>query len=170
MTPSWVSLLAAFLSAGIAFGAATYTQHRADRRAREERQQDARREALRWEREDVARTYDHRRAAYVAFITALESFHRYYDSDEYQYRGDLDNDDYRPAQEAFGQVEIYGSKVAIHLALKALHELYGWSNQEGADNRRALTAYLNAVRSELGIPDMPHRAALTSAEDVDKSS
>ena len=68
-TPLWVPLVVTALG----FVGIVVTQFIANRRERKNWDRERKRERERWSREDQARTFEHRRAAYVEFYESLRS-------------------------------------------------------------------------------------------------
>lgn len=72
-TPLWVPLVVAALGFVSTVVGIVVTQIMANRRERASWQRDTDREQQRWQREDQARTFEHRHTAYVEFYEALRA-------------------------------------------------------------------------------------------------
>lgn len=165
-TPLWVPLVVAAigvlgtLSAGIA--GVLITQRRSDRReeAAWARQREREREV--WEREDRQRTFDHRRMAYEQFYEAVQT----YANAVQGYRKGLiervPDDVHNAAFELLQRLHIYAFPEVSKLSVVAYLSADTWEHMPGSDAetarrgeryRKAESELLDAMRSDLGIPN-----------------
>lgn len=136
--------------AGVVLGAllAMHAQRHADRR-------DAARLQLECEREDAARSYEHRRDAYVDFF---KEFYRFLNAfEEASARGKFDPpDDYLvPLYDRVIQIQIFGTQEAAKLADKAFDDLSDGVFLGDDLDPTALELLRNEIRRDLSIPDRP---------------
>lgn len=165
-TPLWVPLLVALLgvigtAAGTIVGV-VMTQHAARQREADARTHELERERARWAREDEARTFEHRRQAYLDLYVALRDVMDRFD--------ELKPGDTLPQWRdvlwgKFPAVGMYGSNAVAELSDTAVDLLITSAMQQGraaetaGDMRElALDAFSqlrNKMREELGVPDGP---------------
>lgn len=132
-TPLWLTLIVALLSPGGALLGVWVTQRRADRRDDATFARELARERERWAREDQARTFEHRRAAYIEYYEALRRMsidvhnHGYglSDGDE---GGELPFGWQTDAWEKLQHVELYASPRTAQLAHNAYSTTYRWGD------------------------------------------
>lgn len=156
-TPIWVPLVVALLG----LGGILYTQHRADRRADADRKRELEREKTRWAREDAARSYEHRRAAYADFI---KGFHRQWkalaDATNEELGGRADYQappDYLDALRGnLFDIQIFGTENAAKLAGRAFLVLHNQVSHGEASPYSVLVPLMQEVRRDLSIADRPH--------------
>lgn len=147
------------------------TQTMANRRERESWRRDTNREQQRWEREDQARTFEHRRVAYVEFFEAL----RRMQLAAYNHGMGLTAWDTREMPEGWHteafqrlqQLEFYASQDVSLAANIAYSETWTWGDQTafGEDDGKfydtqeyiddVTNRTLQAIRDDLRIPDSP---------------
>lgn len=160
-TPIWVPLVVAFFGALFGLGGIELTQRRADRRFAAERKHQLEREQALWAREDAARSYEHRRAAYADFI---KEFHRQWmalaDATNEELGGRADYEaplDYLDA--LYGnlvEIQIFGTEKAAKLAEDVFRALL--AGVVRSTTEIALDVHmplLNEIRRDLSIPDRP---------------
>jgi hypothetical protein len=154
------------LAAGIA--GVLITQRRADEREAVAWKRQRERERELWQREDMMRTFDHRRAAYVELISATDNLTR----DLGRFRKDGPDPSFSAFGEALEMVKIYGSPEVIKLAKEAeinadiwLDAIHGtsveamseplwlpYATREAWAYRRSGEAILDRIREELQVP------------------
>jgi hypothetical protein len=145
-TPLWIPLAAAAIAVVGTLGGVIFTQA-----------WNGRLEQRRWAREDVNRTYEHRRSAYVDFQQELDRLQPIF--------WDPDREPTPPDRAAFAGLEermvaitIYGTHEAVRLAQDCMVKL--WQSAQNPKNAevsrdafRARAGYLNQIREELGVPE-----------------
>ena len=163
--PMWMSIDATWLPAvagivGTLAGVAL-TQlslgRRDDRRWQLEREH----ERTIWARDDANRTYDHRRQAYIDFLTEADRLKRTCET-----AIETGNTD-RPSDDAFDvltdrwtAVHVYGSEKGADLASQCLENLRLWAwnlDDDGLadDVLQFWNQYVEQVRRDLGVPHGP---------------
>lgn len=172
-TPLWLTLLVAALSPASALFGVWLTQRRADRREDATFTRESERERARWLREDQARTFDHRRSAYIDFYESLRTMgvrvhnHGYGLSDECDEGDELPFGWHTDTWVKLQQLELYASPEVTTLANDAYSATYGWGfgarhgqfgttyhdDEDVADV--AKDALLRAIRADLKVPDSP---------------
>jgi hypothetical protein len=145
------------------------TQARSDKRDALNWERQRQREHEAWQREDAARTFEHRREVYGAFYESLrETSLRVYNhgmglTDEE--RSELPFDWQLPLFERLLRLNLYATSSVRDAAQGAYSGVYRWgaatrlaaddddfyANQEAADE--AEDEFLNAIRADLLIPD-----------------
>ena len=107
-------------------------------------------------REDLKRTYEHRRAAYVEFQQELDRLKGLLHSN----RESIANDDpvYNELASRWTPVRVYGTYEADNLAFECLDQLQMWGYEPengklGDEVYTAATRYLFQIRKELGVPE-----------------
>ena len=166
-TPLWVTLVVAALGFVSTVVGIVITQVMANRRELASWQRDTDREQQRWQREDQARTFEHRRTTYVEFYEALRAMmvraygHGLGFSDE---GNELPEGWQTQAFQAAQRLEVYATPDVREKASVAYSAAWQWGhstrhgqdddefydNQEIAD--RAQIAVLQAIRSDLSVP------------------
>jgi hypothetical protein len=161
----------------VGLGGVMFTQIRADRRARLERdREDVRltaererenvrlsrereRDQATWAREDADRSYEHRRDAYVDFVKELHQQQRTsvaVDAEAEEGHGDpnwkFPDDWFDRSYSCLVQIQIFGTKEAAMLAEKALQTFYYGSRLDLQD---MLDNLQSEIRRDLSIPDRP---------------
>ncbi|GLE56388.1 hypothetical protein NJBCHELONAE_16970 [Mycobacteroides chelonae] len=172
MAPLWLTLVLAGLSPASALLGVWLTQRRADRREDAAFTRELAREHERWQREDQMRTFDDRRAAYVEFYESLRKMglrvhdHAYGLSNECDEGAELPFGWQTDAWEKLQHLELYASPQVALLATEAYHAAYRWGygarhgqfgstyHQDEESSDRAKLALLEAVRSDLSVPDV----------------
>ncbi len=139
------------------------TQRRADRRedARWQRERD--REQALWAREDAARSYEHRRTAYVDFIKEFN--YRWNVSVEVEVEvevevqgfpnGDPPEDFFVPVYDLLTPIEIFGTREAAKLAREAFQVLADRAFTKQGLPPDVLRPFQDEIRRDLSIPDRP---------------
>ena len=168
-TPLWLTLVVAALSPSGALLGVWLTQRRADRRDDATFARELARERERWAREDQARTFEHRRTAYVEFYESLREMgvrvhnHGYGLSDDCDEGGELPFGWQTDAWEKLQHLEIYASPEVAHLASEAYSTTYRWGHnarhgrwgptyhddEEVVDAAKALV--LESIRADLNV-------------------
>jgi hypothetical protein len=151
-TPLWVPLAVAGLAVLGTLAGVVFTQvwnSRLEER-RWSRENDRLREAQ--AREDVNRTYEHRRVAYVDFLQEINRLERTYIS--YPQKPirpprSLTDPVYKSLVESYAAVELYGTVEADQIAVECM-AMFAAGRLE--DYYAAGVAYLNRIRKDLGIP------------------
>jgi hypothetical protein len=153
-TPIWVPLVVAFLGlAGILL-----TQHLANRRQDAQWQRERQREQAVWAREDAARSYEHRRDSYVAFI---KEFNRLLDTynDAAKERGlanaRFPRDFLDSLDDHLVQIRIFGTQEAWKLAAEAEQALFFRVCLGKFMPPDSLAPLRSEIRRDLSIPDRP---------------
>ncbi|MDN4519602.1 hypothetical protein JN086_07515 [Mycolicibacterium austroafricanum] len=169
-TPLWLTLLVAALSPVSALFGVWLTQRRADRREDATFTRELARERARWQREDQARTFEHRRSAYVDFYESLRTMgvrvhnHGYGLSDECDEGEELPFGWQTDTWIKLQHLEMYASPQVAELASNAYSTTYQWGfgarhgqfgatyhgDEEVADVAKA--ALLQAIRADLNVP------------------
>jgi hypothetical protein len=158
-TPLWVPLAAAGLAVVGTLGGVVFTQ-----------MWNGRLEGRRWAREDVNRTYEHRRAAYVEFLQELERLQRrFIDPDWEPVEPPARHDPvFNSLNDRFSALLVYGTVEAHKRAVKCFHCLQhvavdaqyaAVDAEEGIDFWVAKADYITQIRVDLGVPER------TPAED-----
>jgi CHASE1-domain containing sensor protein len=144
----WVPLVSVVLSVLLTSGSTMLVQRHADRR-------DAARRQLERERENAARSYEHRRDAYVDFIK--ESYRLWNAFEEASAGGKFDAPaEYLvPLYDRVIQVQIFGTREAAKLAEKAFENLSDGVFLGDDPDPTALKLLRNEIRRDLSIPDRP---------------
>ncbi len=110
------------------------TQRRADKRDDATFARELARERERWVREDQARTFEHRRTAYVEFYDSLRKMGLCVHDHGYGLSEDCDEGDELPfgwqtdAWEKLQHLELYASPTVAQLASKAYSTTYSWGH------------------------------------------
>ena len=139
-TPLWVPLVVAALGFVSTVVGIVVTQIMANRRERASWQRDTDREQQRWQREDQARTFEHRHTAYVEFYEALRAMMlRVYDhgmglSDE---GNELPEGWQNDAAEAVRRLEVYAAPDVSTRAIAAYDATWRWgqATRHGQDDQ-----------------------------------
>jgi hypothetical protein len=158
MATALISLLAAFVAGLLTLGTAVLTQRRADRREDARWNREREREQTLWAREDAARSYEHRRAAYADFI---KGFHRQWkalaDATNEESGGRADYQappDYLDALRGnLFDIQIFGTENAAKLAGRAFLVLHNQVAHGEASPYSVLAPLMQQVRRDLSIPD-----------------
>lgn len=175
-TPLWLTLaVAGFGPAGALLGV-WLTQRRADERDDATFARELARERERWAREDQARTFEHRRAAYVEFYESLRKMGLSVHDHGYGLNDECDEGDELPfgwqteTWERLQHFEIYATPQVAQLAARAYTTTYRWGDgarhgkwgptyrddEEVADAAKA--ALLESLRSDLKVPATPDQS------------
>lgn len=156
-SPLAAAFLAGFLAVVSAMVTAVLTQRNANRREDARWQREREREQALWAREDAARSYDHRREAYVAFIK--EFHHRWKVSIEVEQAGfptgDPPEDFFVPVYDLLTPIEIFGTKEAARLAEEACQTLSARAFTNHGLPPDVLGPFQSEIRRDLSIPDRP---------------
>jgi hypothetical protein len=154
-TPTWLPLGVAFLG----LGGVLLTQHLANRREDARWHREREREQTLWAREDAARSYEHRRNAYVDFI---KEFNRRWDTyvnaaEDMAARADSepDPDFLDPLYGCLIQVQIFGTKEAAERAQDAYDALAARVFSDQKMSLDVLVPLQSEIRRDLSIPDRP---------------
>ena len=170
-TPLWVPLVVAGIGvvgtlAGGVVGS-TLTQRRADRREEKGWAREREREREQWAREDEARTFEHRREAYLDFYVAVKALARRAYSHGYGFtEAELPDDWHEEAAAKLHRLEFYADRELASSASKAYGAAWSWGvygkydapdepdfheRQEKYD--QAELAVLMLMRNRLAIPE-----------------
>ena len=168
-TPVWVPLVAA----GLGIAGVLWTQWRADARSDKIWERERRHEALRWAREDQARTFEQRRDTYVGFYAAVKRMVE--TASEHAHAVDpreLPPDFGFTAGEQLELIDLYGTGAVPAAALVAFQRAAALGRngrRPGFDDEvlefeydEAELELLNAIRADLGVPGL--FAAITPEE------
>jgi hypothetical protein len=135
-----------------------------DRRevARWEREREL--QKLAWAREDAARSYEHRREAYVNFVT---QWRLHYDR-AWRYRnepgpGEPDYDWMDPLHEAFVNVQVFGTKAAVQAAEATMKNLDAYAGSAAKLDYSLFENLQTQIRRDLAIPDA---SSVSQSKDV----
>jgi hypothetical protein len=156
----WMPLFIGALTAGVTLTGVLVTQWRSDRRDSARLRDEARREALRLTHEDNARVFEHRREAYVEFLSGarfnLTALRDWWDREP-------DHDPPDDALSGLGArlatVKIYGSPEAARIA-DALYEwhrveMFGSKDERNDSHRggyqRLSDAFVGQIRYDLSV-------------------
>ena len=172
-TPLWVPLVIAGLAIlgtiGGTVAGVLITERRSDRREETNWNRERDRERQRWQREDEARTFDHRRVAYSDFYESLRSMaRRVYDygmglslNDE----GELPFDWQLPTFDRLQHLQLYATPSVAEAASDAYSAAWKWGHEaspgvDDAEFYRRQDEYnvaeiklLALIREALSIPD-----------------
>lgn len=168
---TWITLAVAALGIAGTLGGAWLTQRRADKRETANWNRELEREQARWAREDTARTFEHRRQAYVDFYQAAVD--NKMQSWDYIVDVHIEGEPDRPIagggtlQEALDLIQIYGSPRVRDLAEKVKQECWRFRREAVREDldlgpeinklqdewEAATTDLLDAIREELGVPN-----------------
>lgn len=133
--PLWVPLVVAILgligTAGGAIAGVVITQRLSDRRENTAWERELQRERERWTREDLNRTFEQRRAAYVEFYESLaEMAGTVLNHEMGTSKGDeLPNKWYLPTFLKLQHLQMYGSKDVSGIATTAYGTCVQWGNR-----------------------------------------
>jgi hypothetical protein len=164
-TPLWVPLVVAGMGvAGTLAGGiigSVLTQRRADRREEKAWARERERQRALWAREDEARTFEHRREAYIEFYVAVKAMRTLADDD-----AQLPDDWGEDAEEKLRRLQFYADRELADVASEAYD--YAWaigalgdggdpSNSLFQDRQRtygeAELKMLELMRNRLAIPE-----------------
>ncbi|MEU6997211.1 hypothetical protein [Nonomuraea sp. NPDC046570] len=156
----WPQIVSGVIGGVLALLGVLVTQRRADRRELKQWERERERERQVWAREDVARSYDHRREAYIEFMQEWERHFnmvynaRYSDSG---YNPEPDHDWMDSLQERYVAVQLFGTEPARKKALEAMLSLdkVARLDEEFLSARTVLEEFGSQARSDLKIPDDP---------------
>jgi hypothetical protein len=152
-TPIWVTLVTASLGGLLTLVGVMITQRHA--RLREDARWDRewRREQTRWAREDVARSYEHRRKVYVEFI---QEFHRWREEFAIGDNEDIVSWYDMLLYDLLMQIWIFGTNKAAQLANEAFNTLVDAvsNNEDIPEAEDVLTPLRNEIRRDLSIPSL----------------
>jgi hypothetical protein len=153
-TPLWLPLAAAGLAvvgtlAGVIFTQAWNSRLEERRWARE-----AARLREDHARENLNRTYEHRRAAYGDFQTEVWRLRRMFGGED-QEPATLDDPRMFGLEDLLTVVQIYGTPESVQLANKCFGALYRWARRDdtGEEVMHAQDEYLDQIRKDLGVPE-----------------
>lgn len=137
-------------------GSALVTQLLANRREDARWRREREREQALWAREDAARSYDHRRNAYLDFIKEVLRQRKAIAAAQ----EDRDGSDFDPpgdylarAYERLVQIQIFGSQEAAKLAELVIQLLYEGTTPNDAQDM--LEVLYDEIRRDLSIPGRP---------------
>jgi hypothetical protein len=178
-TPLWVPLLVASLGivgtvAGTVSGV-VYAQRQADRRDALSWERERKREEQRWAREDLARTFEHRRNAYVEFYESLRDTtfmiynHKMGLSQPVEGQDEPPFDFQLPTYRKLQHLEVYATPFVVQPAKDAYDAAWKWgvgarfdqvdekcaAHQQRYDELEIVL--LDTVRMDLGIPVLAAR-------------
>jgi len=150
-TPVWVPLVVAILGLGGVLISQVLAGRREDARWQRERA----REQDRWDREDSARSYEHSRAAYVAFFTEYNERWNAIALAQMQIGpGSEPLEDYlNGLYDLASQVEVFGTREAGKAARDAYRVLYDWAYRGKEIPTDVLHPFQEQIRLDLGIPE-----------------
>jgi hypothetical protein len=174
-TPLWVPLVVAIVgvlgTVGGAIGGVLITQRRADKREADAWERELERERARWAREDAARTFEQRRAAYTDFYESLGMMMKRVKNHGTGLGGDrvdrLPEGWDTPTFERFTRLELYASPNVAWLAINAWEITRSWGGatrwgkadeefqEDHGRAEDARTALLDAIREDLGVDRPP---------------
>jgi hypothetical protein len=133
-TSWWVPLL----TAGSALLGVVVTQWFANRRERAAWKRDLEREEARWEREDQAKTFEHRRAAYVEFYESLRTMqdrvYTHASGNPYQDLPELEENWRLDGWEKLQLLELYATPRVSSLANEAYSATSQWGDETQLGN------------------------------------
>lgn len=150
--PLWITLAAAGVGAAGALIGVVVTHVLADRRETVRWHRERQRQADEWAREDAARTYEHRRDAYLAFA---EEWHRHYkaaDAWKLQNLPDPPEDALADLYKKLLQVQIFGTEDGRRAAKAAFDALVTFAFTNADLEYAAFEAFQEQVRQDLGVP------------------
>ena len=160
-TPVWVPLVVA----GFGIAGVLWTQWRADARSDKVWEREQRHEALRWAREDQARTFEQRRDTYINFYAALK---RMVETASERAHGvdprELPPDFGFAAGEQLELIDLYGTGAVPAAALVAFQRASALGHNGPRpefdeevmefEYDEAELELLNAIRADLGVPGL----------------
>jgi hypothetical protein len=169
-TPLWVPLVVAALGLFGTFagtiGGVLITQRRADQRERASWNRERERERERWAREDAARTFDHRRDAYVAFYESLREMAFTAYNHGMGLRAERELGEWQlPTYQKLQHLRLYGAPHVVEAADAAYTAAWWWGDNAlfGQDNAEfyegqerfdaAESELLERIRADLAIPE-----------------
>jgi hypothetical protein len=166
----WLPLVLALLGIGGTLASAQLTQKRADRREAARAELETARETVRHAREDSARLFDHRRAAYLDFLSKIGA----------DLNAWIDRENFGgppPPEDALVDlwtrlttVNVYGTPEAARIA----EAMYDWLSAEMFGNKaedhegayiRLSAAFVKQIRRDLGV-DPSQAGELDSGGDA----
>jgi hypothetical protein len=155
----WDNLLTALVSGSLVIAGVVFTQRRADQR--EDRRWDREREHEQavWDRDDAARSYEHRRDAYFAFLNDyLDMMDRILRTEEEEGpSASFDDDALEPLQRRLDEVQVFGTRAAFDSAMEALVRLsnrcFGNVQPSLQEVMAAKDAFVDQVRRDLHVSD-----------------
>lgn len=168
---TWLTLAVTALGIAGTLGGSWLTQRRADKRETTNWNRELQREQARWSREDAARTYEFRRAAYVAYYEAAgdhaQDTFRYMMEFHIRNLDEVESPKDGTLSKALHLIQIYGSPRVLDLAKQTQKACWTFRNELtlpdfdiGPEINRlqdefdvVLTRLLGAIRNELGVPD-----------------
>jgi len=153
--PAWVPAVVGVVGtlAGVAV-TQLWLGRRDDRRWQQEREHERRI----WARDDANRTYDHRRQAYIDFLTEADRLKRASEIARETGRTDRPSDDaFDVLTDRWTAVHVYGSEEGADLASQCLENLRLWAwnlHDDGLadDVLQSWNQYVEHVRRDLGVP------------------
>jgi hypothetical protein len=112
------------------------TQRRSDRREDNAWQRERRRERERWAREDEARTFEHRREAYVEFYESLKTMARLAYDHGFGFTGEpaLPQDWHAATFQKLQRLSIYATPLVARAASAAYGAAWQWGHYAPYDN------------------------------------
>jgi hypothetical protein len=158
---AWQSLIAGTVGVGGTLAATLLAQGRSDRREEARWHRDRQHAIEVRQREDLARTYDHRREAYVEYAAAWMSANSDFDTSSTVHPAPAPEGFLDPVWLKLSNVRMYGSREAITQGMEAWKALLTYVYNEGPDDGgyasaralAALQAFVDAARRDLGVPD-----------------
>jgi hypothetical protein len=155
-TPLWVPLAVAVIAVVGTLAGVVSTQiwNSRQEERRWARENDRLREAQ--AREDLNRTYEHRRVAYVEFQQEIDRLTGLLHNNREPFA--VDDALFDELSQRWTPIRVYGTYDADHLALDCLTRLQQWGRQpdegELADAVYSVAAsYISQIRKDLGVPE-----------------
>ncbi|WP_086838177.1 hypothetical protein [Amycolatopsis kentuckyensis] len=135
----WGSLITGLITGVIALSGVVYTQRRADRRERQQWERERDHERILWEREEAARTFEHRRLGYSTFYELLRSTAKMVYDAGLELGPPLDPDWNFPAYQELLRLELYATPKVRELAHLAYSALWRWGHAVDLEAEEAAT-------------------------------
>jgi hypothetical protein len=144
-TPLWVPLAVAGLAVAGTLAGVIFTQA-----------WNSRLEQRRQAREDLNRIYEHRRAAYVDFEAEVWRLRRMFGGEDAE-AAIFDDPRMAGLEDLLIVVHIYGTPEAVQLANKCFGAVHRLARREdtGYAIMHAQDEYLDQIRKDLGVPELP---------------
>jgi hypothetical protein len=155
----WDNLLTALVSGSLVIAGVIFTQRGADQREDRRWGREREHEKAVWDRDDAARSYDHRRKACMDFLNDYLIKADAIAWAEVVYEGDAPEDWLEPMRRQLGEVQVFGTRAAFNRATEAYALLHRWcyGPREDAptwdDVVMAKDAYVDQVRRDLHVSD-----------------
>jgi hypothetical protein len=157
----WGSLLIGVVTGLVALSGVFYTQWRADQRERQRWDRERAHERAIWDRDDAARSYEHRREAYMTFLNTYQISRDAISLAEESLISDpSENSEFlAPLYRSVGEVQVFGTRAAFERATEAyelLRRLCFGPSEDAPTLRNvdmAQNAFVDQLRRDLHVSD-----------------